>query len=234
VVVGWFPGSRAYGYASALSDVDVCFVFARTPAHYLREYAHQRRRQDTESHVHTYEHEGHAIDLCGWDLSKFLRLLSDSNANTLEWLRVPREQVYVPMSTAAVHQGEALATCVERLVSQQLDVRRVAHAYLTNARTNLHTWMLDCDVVPHKQYLYVIRPLLCIRWLRLCRTPEHHDVSASSAPRYCLPPLCFDRLVKEQCATLDPEFLAQLSDLVARKQQNRLSNADRPLLILQG
>mmetsp|Transcript_8691 Transcript_8691/g.26978 ORF Transcript_8691/g.26978 Transcript_8691/m.26978 type:complete len:201 (-) Transcript_8691:27-629(-) len=136
-----------------------------------------------------------------------------------------------------------LRSRVVHLASTHLDVRRMAHAYLANAQSNARSWMLGHDTVPHKQYLYVIRPLLALRWLRV-----HHDDSddvstavvssvegeeAGHRGRSALPPVCFQRLVAEQLRGLDQDFLRGLAELVKRKQEDRLTDADRPLLFLQ-
>ncbi|SEH17183.1 hypothetical protein SAMN04487967_3039 [Natronorubrum sediminis] len=106
-------GSHAWGGASSASDYDVGFVYA---ARDLRRYAHLEEppstihargdeigngRRDAES-----EPQGQRdaeIDLQGWDVRTFARLLAESNDGAIDFLRSPiryREE-YDPADLAA-------------------------------------------------------------------------------------------------------------------------------------
>src|SRR3546814_6400248 len=73
-------GSRAWGFASADSDWDVRFVYAR-PAEYYLSLA--PRRDVIELPIEN------GIDAGGWDIRKALSLLLNANPTLLEWLKSP-------------------------------------------------------------------------------------------------------------------------------------------------
>ncbi|VUD59287.1 hypothetical protein TDB9533_02638 [Thalassocella blandensis] len=73
-------GSRAYGFASALSDYDVRFIYHHSPGWYVSAFS--QRDNISLAPVHD-------IDAAGWDIAKFIRLLYRGNATTYEWLNSP-------------------------------------------------------------------------------------------------------------------------------------------------
>ncbi len=75
-------GSRAWGFASADSDFDVRFVYARPRDWYLS--IDLETRPDTVERMLPGD-----IDLSGWDVRKALGLFAKSNPPLLEWLDSP-------------------------------------------------------------------------------------------------------------------------------------------------
>jgi len=75
-------GSRAWGMHSKNSDYDVRFVYVRPTDGYL--LLHGAGRDVIER---TYEE--HDLDMVGFDIYKFLRLLESSNPSCIEWLNSP-------------------------------------------------------------------------------------------------------------------------------------------------
>jgi predicted nucleotidyltransferase len=73
-------GSRAWGFASADSDWDVRFIYARRADWYL---SVQRRRDVLEYTL------SNGLDMSGWDLRKALGLFAKLNPPLLEWIRSP-------------------------------------------------------------------------------------------------------------------------------------------------
>ena len=69
-------GSRAVGINNIYSDYDIRFVYTRKTKDYLR----LSELPDTVS-VNKDD-----LDICGWDLKKFLNLLYRSNMSVFEWL----------------------------------------------------------------------------------------------------------------------------------------------------
>jgi len=80
-------GSRAWGMASKDSDYDVRFVFYRKP----QEYTLINPKSDviTVAFNEKFERispEGSLIDMQGFDILKFSKMLSSSNPTVIEWL----------------------------------------------------------------------------------------------------------------------------------------------------
>jgi len=140
-------GSRAWGFASTDSDYDVRFVYLRRPERYLTV---RPERDVIECPIDAL------LDISGWDLRKALDLGGDSNPTLLEWLSSP--VVYR-------QQGERAAQL--RALAQDCFARdRAYHHYLSMARKNDREH-LQGETVRLKKYLYVLRPLLAARWIRL-------------------------------------------------------------------
>ncbi|ADB59385.1 Nucleotidyltransferase, predicted [Haloterrigena turkmenica DSM 5511] len=91
-------GSHAWGAASPESDYDVGFVFVPDD---LRRYAHLAGPPET---IHeAVDTDDGDVELQGWDVRTFARLLADSNDGAIDLLRSPiRYRVaYEPMKLAA-------------------------------------------------------------------------------------------------------------------------------------
>lgn len=139
-------GSRGWGFASPDSDYDVRFVYVHRLAWYLtvepgRDVIEQPISGD--------------LDISGWDLRKTLKLLRASNPVLLEWLRSP---IVYRQETPWVQRLRVLA-------EEGFSPVRGYHHYLSMARRNLREHLYG-EVVRHKKYLYVLRPLLAARWIR--------------------------------------------------------------------
>ncbi|MFV3318965.1 nucleotidyltransferase domain-containing protein [Pseudomonas sp. NY15374] len=138
-------GSRAWGFASPDSDYDVRFVYVQRAEWYLRV---EEPRDVIERPL------SDELDVSGWELRKALRLLRGANPSLLEWLGSPL--VY----RADEQAREQLGALARAFYSP----RAVRHHYLSMARKNLRGY-LSGDTVRLKKYLYVIRPLLAVRWI---------------------------------------------------------------------
>ncbi|MER2527236.1 MAG: nucleotidyltransferase domain-containing protein [Candidatus Competibacter denitrificans] len=140
-------GSRAWGFASPDSDYDVRFLYAHPRDWYLSIHV-ERRRDVIERPIVDL------LDINGWDLRKALQLMLKSNPPLFEWLHSPivyREQL-------GFHQA------MLALTSTYYSPRDCAWHYLHMARGNQREYLRG-DPVKLKKYLYVLRPLLAIRWL---------------------------------------------------------------------
>ena len=138
-------GSRAWGFASTDSDYDVRFLYVRPRDWYLSIAA--RRDVIEQPIVDPY-------DVNGWDLRKALQLFRKSNPPLLEWLGSPI--VYRERTSAAA--------ALRRLAMRHCSPRACAFHYLRMAKGNYRDYLQD-DSVRLKKYLYVLRPLLAVRWI---------------------------------------------------------------------
>ena len=143
-------GSRAWGFASPDSDYDVCFLYVRPMADYLRL---ERSRDVIELPI-----EGE-LDINGWDLDKALRLLHASNPTLFEWFSSP-----------IVYHDSASAEALRSLSSRYFSPRRSLNHYLSMAMRNQRQY-LKSDTVMAKKYFYVLRPVLACRWILDRGTP---------------------------------------------------------------
>lgn len=140
-------GSRAWGFSSPDSDYDVRFVYVHDPAWYL---SIDTRRDVIELPIDA------DLDINGWDLQKALRLLIKPNPVLLEWLRSP---VVYRAEETAMNRIRAFGERVER-------VRPSAYHYLHIAEGKYRQFIDGRTAVPCKTYLYCLRPILALKWMR--------------------------------------------------------------------
>lgn len=146
VVFACESGSRAWGFASTDSDFDVRFIYVRPASHYLR----LRPPADAFD-----LHQDQDFDLAGWDIRKTAELMRRCNPPLMEWLDSPI--IY-----------EADATISPRLVELRevyFDARKAAHHYLSLAGGIWNKYVADNQTPIRKKYLYILRPLACIRFI---------------------------------------------------------------------
>ena len=176
-------GSRAWGFASPDSDFDVRFIYARSPEWYLSIDMEDRR--DVLEYGTTDE-----IDLNGWDIRKALRLFSASNPGFIEWMHSP----------IRYKEAGLFASQVMELLPEVYVLERGIYHYRSMAKSNHATFLRGAEV-KLKKYLYVLRPLLCVRWIE-----QFREVA----------PMEFQRLL----ALLEdqPVLLQEINELVARKK----------------
>jgi predicted nucleotidyltransferase len=139
-------GSRAWGFASVDSDYDVRLIYVHRPEWYLS--------LDLETKPDSIQQPAEVLDLSGWDVRKALRLFRKSNPPILEWLQSPT--VYREVGNLAAAMRARLALFYSP--------RSCAFHYLHMAQGNWREY-LQGDVVWRKKYLYVLRPLLALRWI---------------------------------------------------------------------
>jgi len=144
-------GSRAWGFPSADSDYDVRFIYVHHPDWYL---SIEPGRDVIERPLIAQ------VDASGWDIRKALQLFRKSNPPLLEWLQSPL--VYMERSS--------LASEMRRLLHRYCSPQASAHHYLHMAQGNFREY-LHGESVWRKKYLYVLRPLLAMRWIESGRGP---------------------------------------------------------------
>ena len=172
-------GSRAWGFASPDSDYDVRFVYLRRREDYLRL---EGIRDVIEWQLDD------VLDINGWDIQKYLRLLYKSNPTVFEWDLSP-----------VVYRTTPEWTQISAVMGQYFRQDHLLHHYLSMAKNNERAYLRG-EQVRLKKYFYVIRPLLACRWILDQGTP---------------PPIEFAKLMQ---AELPAELNAPMEDLLERKR----------------
>jgi predicted nucleotidyltransferase len=177
-------GSRAWGFPSPDSDWDLRFVYARPTRWHLRldpgRDVIERSLPDD-------------IDLAGWDARKALNLLLGGNTALREWLASP-----------IIYRAEPVLFGAFRRLAAAMPARASAaqhYRHLTLRVTG--RYLRETAQVNLKKYLYAIRPVLALRWLRQ---------NAAGEPPMDLPGLLAG-------VSLDAATRADLDSLLARKAQ---------------
>lgn len=179
-------GSRAWGFESANSDYDVRFVYLR-PIEWYLDISVEHKRDVIERPITD------DLDLVGWDLRKALKLLAKSNPSILEWVSSPL--VY--------QQKDDFSVAIKTLATSYFSVVSSFYHYFSMAKKNYRGY-LQGDVVRTKKYFYVLRPLLCVRWI----------VKYGSQP-----PMLFDTLLNDLLP--DGEVREAIDDLLRLKRSGQ-------------
>ncbi|HEY7419540.1 MAG TPA: nucleotidyltransferase domain-containing protein [Ktedonobacteraceae bacterium] len=175
-------GSRAWEFASQDSDYDVRFLYVRSQEAYLK--------LDVPRDVIELPIVDD-LDINGWDIFKALRLLRKSNPPLLEWLFSPI--VYAENSPAI--------TKLREVARRGYASPAVFYHYRHMAYGNYHQYIEQKAEVPLKKYLYVLRPVIVLRFIE-----EHQS----------FPPTSFIQTLAR--VSLGQSVREHINDLIARKQ----------------
>jgi predicted nucleotidyltransferase len=140
-------GSRAWGFHSPDSDYDCRFVYVRNRDWYLSIDVEDRR--DVIEYPIVDE-----MDINGWDLRKALKLMAKSNCGIVEWLHSP----------IVYRRSGDFAQVAQAWLAQHYSIEKGIYHYRSTAKKNFSQYLCGPQV-KLKKYLYVLRPLLAVRWL---------------------------------------------------------------------
>lgn len=177
-------GSRAWGFPSPDSDYDARFVYVREADWYL---SLQPGRDVIELPI-----DGD-FDVNGWDIRKALLLLLKPNPVLLEWLSSPIRYRW---------NDEACAT-LRAFAERTAYARACLHHYLSLSRRLWNEFVEGREDVNLKKYLYILRPAMCIAWIR--ERPGE------------MPPMNLPDLMDG--IELDDPFRKEVADLLVRKAE---------------
>lgn len=157
-------GSRRIGAEHDDSDHDVLFLFKNPLDEYIT------LGDPSPSDIHA-PHRGpdEMIDLHGWDVQKFGRLLEDSNPDALNYCRTHKkylleDDIFVPVAQHAIRNANLMA---------------LYHHYFSMAKSNYNKY-IDGDAAPIDRQFRVSRAIACANYIR-----QADDI----------PPLHIDQLV---------------------------------------
>ena len=137
-------GSRAWGTASPDSDFDVRFIYKRSYKEYLRL---EKTRDVIEIPIDS------TWDVSGWDLSKALRLLYNSNPGLYDWIGSP-------VCYLDVNFKEKIMPLMRSYFSKE----RMMHHYYEIASRHIKELSSE-DYVSPKKYFYALRSILACDWI---------------------------------------------------------------------
>ena len=143
-------GSRVHGHASADSDYDVRFIYARP----VNDYLTIGNRRDVIDRMGPLG-KNTDIDIVGWDVRKALHLFQKLNVQLSEWLCSP----------IIYRQQTSFAEKLRDMAIKHYSMQSCARHYFHMAGNNIRDYLSDDrTTVRHKRYLYPIRCLLMILW----------------------------------------------------------------------
>ncbi len=139
-------GSRSWGMSSKNSDYDVRFVFCRKREDYLKL---SRPKEIIAVCEHMPE-----IDVLGFDIYKFCKMLSTSNPTCIEWLL-----------SEITYYGKIPDVLKKYIIKNH---RKIAlfHHYKSMCKQNYYKYLNSKRLVTYKKYLYCMRGLVNSLWVK--------------------------------------------------------------------
>ena len=192
-------GSRAWGFASQNSDYDVRFIYLRDPMEYLRL---EKTRDVIETPVDS------VFDVNGWDLSKALTLLRESNPNLFEWFDSP-----------IVYRESSESNYLRSRLPAFFSKKKSLFHYVSMAQNSAKS--LREERVKGKMYLYALRSLLACRWIIERNSPP--PVPFNNLVETCLVPSFrndVDRLLELKACVGDAQHVPRFPNLDAFIEQS--------------
>jgi hypothetical protein len=140
-------GSRMWGFPSPNSDYDIRFIYKHPVDWYLRV---RNKRKDT---ITVIEND---LDFHGWDLYKTLSLLKNSNPTLYEWYTSP-----IVYKSPNILFNDRFG----KLANKYFSKIKLSYHYFHLAKGNYNKYIKGKNSFNPKRYLYVLRALLCVRWM---------------------------------------------------------------------
>lgn len=203
-------GSRAWGMASKDSDFDIRFIYVhRSPTSYLS--------LNPTAFPKTIDgfSEDRLYDWQGWELSKALGHLRDTNPSIVEWL-------YSPIIYRTTSDPMDLAGWSKALLEGERRTAALMQHYHSMAKKNYLSHIDGKSQVNVKKYMYVIRPVAMLEWLLKVNNPTGPLIQIDCTALF--------GDIKE---FIGDELYASIMDLNRRKQnmqegdlQERISSVD--------
>ena len=142
-------GSRSWGMASKDSDFDVRFVFSRDVKDYITLSPDKNVINVAfDKNLNQCDTQGSLIDMSGFDIFKYLKLLLSSNPTTIEWLNSP-----------IVYYGDNNLPLREYM-NRNFNQERLFKHYFSLFKNNYLEFIQQGKAITYKKYLYSIRGLL--------------------------------------------------------------------------
>jgi len=198
-------GSRAWRMSSEDSDYDVRFVFVRP----LEEYIQINKPINViqiafDKYGNKMNAKGSLIDLNGFDVEKFVKMLSDSNPTAIEWLM-----------TDIVYYGKQNEIFKE-FASKNFSKLSLYYHYKSLCKNNYLKYIKSSNDTTYKRYLYSFRGLINAKWV---------------AHRKSLPPISFQETIEKSQDIIDPEIIKKLIEIIiikaSGKEKDKIKNISK-------
>ena len=197
-------GSRAWRMASKNSDYDVRFVFVRP----LEEYIQINSPSDVinaffDDKGKETNTENALIDFSGFDIFKYVKMLSSSNPTTIEWL-----------ITDIVYFGKQNRV-FRNFAMSNFNKISLYHHYKSMCRNNYLKYLKSGDLVTYKKYLYAYRGLVNAKWVAVKGT---------------IPPIIFTEALKEMNEVIPANILKELDKIIKLKSKGKEKDVVRNIV----
>ncbi|MDO8628430.1 MAG: nucleotidyltransferase domain-containing protein [Nanoarchaeota archaeon] len=190
-------GSRAWRMSSNDSDYDVRFIYTRPVKDYLQ-INHLadviERKYDAKGKI---VHDHAIIDMSGFDVLKFAKMLSSSNPTVIEWL-----------TTDIIYYGKQ-NSIFKHHAEKNYSKQALYHHYKSMCRNNYLKYLKSGSDITYKRYLYCFRGLINAKWV---------------AHKKGLPPIQFTTTLQEAQDIIPKNIIQRLQEIIklkiARKEKD--------------
>jgi len=199
-------GSRAWRMDSKDSDYDVRFVFVRP----LNEYIQINKPGEVidaafDKEGNSCAVEGSFIDISGFDVFKYVKMLSSSNPTTIEWLM-----------SDVVYYGEQNKV-FKNFAINNFNKISLYHHYKSMCRNNYLKYLKSGNLVTYKKYLYAYRGLINAKWVVYKKT---------------VPPIIFSEALKDMKNIIPDSVLNKLNEIIDLKSQGKEKDIIQNIVVM--
>jgi uncharacterized protein len=188
-------GSRAWRMDSKDSDYDVRFVYKRD----IEDYIQIKQPRDVVEAAYDKEgnrckQEGSEIDLVGFDVFKYLKLLLSSNPTCIEWL-----------TSDIVYHGKQNKVFKE-FANNHFNPIALYHHYKSMCKMNYIKYIKSGNAVTYKKYLYAYRGLINAKWV---------------AHKKTVPPIIFPDAIQKMQDIVPDSIINKLNEIIKLKSSGQ-------------
>jgi len=156
------------------------------------------------------------MDISGWDVRKALELARRSNSSLVEWL----------LAAEPLVADAAFVSRLRAVVLERCSLRALGFSWLQNAKNDLEKCINNTPEPVPRDYLYVLRPILNVRWLL--------DHAAAPTARERLPPSRFLDVLERSAASVPGPVLEAVRRLAEEKVAGRARAPARHNMLFEG
>ncbi len=149
--------------------------------------------------------EGSFIDISGFDVFKYVKMLSSSNPTTIEWLM--SDIVYYGK------QNEVF----KNFAINNFNKISLYHHYKSMCRNNYLKYLKTGNIVTYKKYLYAYRGLINAKWVVHKKT---------------VPPIIFSDALKDMKNIIPDSVLNKLSEIIDLKSQGKEKDIIQNIVVM--
>ncbi len=182
-------GSRLWRMSSKDSDYDVRFVFVQPLGNYL-----SVNNEAATNTVINHAFEQGLIDLSGFDIFKYCKLLLKSNPSVIEW-----------MQSDILYYGHKPAE-LQKIALQEFNPIALYHHYKSMCRYNYQKYLASKQEVTYKKYLYAMRGLVNAKYVQ--KTGK-------------LPPISFPECLQKSGGIILEKIVRELQKTIALKKSGK-------------
>jgi len=188
-------GSRAWRMHSKDSDYDVRFVFVRP----IKDYIQINKPKEVINLAFDEDGvpcsvEGSLIDMSGFDIFKYVKMLSSSNPTSIEWLM-----------SDVVYYGEQ-NKILKKYATESYSKMSLYHHYKSMCRNNYLNYLKSGSLVTYKKYLYAYRGLINAKWV---------------VHKNGLPPIVFSEALNAMRNIIPNSIIEKLFEIIDLKLQGK-------------